>query len=106
MSWSRSIASVPAEGRAVPAEGRAVPAEGRAVPAEGRAIGGGSPTGGDDGAIGREGPNQFLLPGVFALSELLCPLCSPEEGLVGLDRRLGGSDRFAQFSRDDSRVQW
>ena len=68
--------------------------------------GDGRSTDGDGSAIVREGPNQFLLPGVFGLSELLCPLRSSEESLVGLDRRLGRSDRLAQFSRGDSRVQW
>ena len=57
-------------------------------------------------ATDRQGPDKFLLPHVFTPSELLLSLCSSKEGLVGLNRRLGGSDRLTQFSRDDSRVQW
>jgi hypothetical protein len=57
---------------------------------------------GDGSAIGRKGPNQFLLPGVLALSELLGPLRGSQERFVGPDRGLGCSDGFAQFGGDDS----
>ena len=57
-----------------------------------------APTDRGGSALARQGPNQFLLPGVFAQSELLRSLGSAEIGLVGLHRGLGGSDGFAQFS--------
>ena len=55
---------------------------------------------GERSAITRKGPNQLLLPGVLALSELLGPLRGSKERFVSPDRVLGGPDGFGQFRRD------